>query len=374
VLSDGTLMTHSSLKDVAARAGVSFQTASKVLNGQGGFAKSTRARILAASEALGYVPNALARSLAKRSTYTIGVIATDLSDTTLAQHIVGVEREARRRGLCVIIGSLDRSGSDAEEYLKVLLERRVDGIIIDAPVTESNVRVGEIVRGSVPAVSMHEIAGGGISVVSIDDRQSGLLPVRHLLSLGHKRIGMITGARRRRVTSERTAAYRQALEEFGIGFDPALVEEGRWEVEDGYRGAHRLLDRCRDITAIYAQNDMMAIGVLGAAHDRGLRVPDDCAVVGCDNLPMASRTIPPLTTVDVPFYATGEVAMQALIELMAARTAEPIRRVLPVHMIYRSSTMGEKVRVAGPPARQLQTRNAAARVVGPPRRRAARKP
>ena len=340
-------MAHSSLRDVAAKAGVSFQTAGKVLNGKGGFSPATRARILAAAEALEYVPNALARSLATRNTYTIGVIATDLSDTTLAQHIVGVEREARRRGLCVIIGSLDRSGSDAEAYLKILLERRVDGIIIDAPVTESNVRVGEILRGSVPTVSLHEIAGGGVSVVTIDDRLSGLLPVRHLLSLGHKRIGMVTGARRRRVTTERTGAYRQALNEFGVSFDPALVEEGNWEVEDGYRGAQRLLDRAPDISAIYAQNDMMAIGVLGAIHDRGLRVPEDCAVVGCDNLPMASRTIPPLTTVDIPFYDTGEKAMQALIQLMATDRPEPIRHVLPVHMIYRSSTIGDKFRLSG---------------------------
>ena len=335
-------MAHASLKDVAAKAGVSFQTASKVLNGKGGFSPITRARIMAAAETLEYVPNALARGLATRNTYTIGVIATDLSDTTLAQHIVGVEREARRRGLCVIIGSLDRSGSDAVDYLKVLLERRVDGIIIDAPVTEPNEQVGEILRGSVPTVSLHEIAGGGVSVVSIDDRLSGLLAVRHLLSLGHKRIGMITGARRRRVTAERTEAYRQALGESGIGFDPALVEEGNWEVEDGYRGAHRLLDRAPDISAIYAQNDMMAIGVLSAVHDRGLSVPDDCAVVGCDNLPMASRTIPPLTTVDVPFYGTGESAMRTLVELMSGDKPEPTRRVLPVHMIYRSSTMGDK--------------------------------
>jgi DNA-binding LacI/PurR family transcriptional regulator len=329
---------HTSLKDVAAKAGVSFQTASKVLNGKGTVSPATRSRILEAAESLEYVPNALARSLMSRNTATIGVIATDLSDTTLAQHIVGVEREARRRGLCVIIGSLDRSGSDAEAYLKVLLERRVDGIIIDAPVTESDVRVGEILRGPVPAVSLHEVAGGGISMVTIDDKLSGLLPVRHLLSLGHRQIGMVTGVRRRHVTAERTEAYLQALDEFGITFDPALVEEGDWEVEGGYRAAQRLLDRAPDVTAIYAQNDVMAMGVLSGLHDRGLRVPEDCSVVGCDNLPLAARTIPPLTTVDVPFYRTGELAMETLLELIATKPAKPIVRVLPVHMVYRAST------------------------------------
>jgi DNA-binding LacI/PurR family transcriptional regulator len=352
-------VTHSSLKDVAAKAGVSFQTASKVLNGKSGFALTTRQRVLAAAEALEYVPNALARGLIARSTYTVGVIATDLSDTTLAQHIVGVEREARRRGLCVIIGSLDRSGSDAEDYLKVLLERRVDGVIIDAPVAEGNERVGEILRNSVPVVSLHEIAGGGVSVVTVDDRLSGLLPVKHLLSLGHKRIAMITGVRSRRVTAERTEAYRQALSEFGVDIDSALIEEGNWEVEGGYRGAQRLLDRAPDISAIYAQNDMMAIGVLAAVADRGLRVPEDCAVVGCDNLPMASRTIPPLTTVAIPFYENGEAAMQVLMQLMAGDVAKPIRRVLPVHMIYRSSTIGERARTYGSPRRRPADRSTA---------------
>jgi LacI family transcriptional regulator len=149
---------------------------------------------------------------------------------------------------------------------------------------------------------------------------------------------MVTGVRRRHVTAERTEAYLQALDEFGITFDPALVEEGHWEVEGGYRAAQRLLDRAPGVTAIYAQNDAMAMGVLSGLHDRGLRVPEDCSVVGCDNLPLAARTIPPLTTVDVPFYRTGELAMETLLELIATKPATPIVRVLPVHMVYRAST------------------------------------
>lgn len=331
-------MAQPSLKDVAAKAGVSFQTAGKVLNGKGRVSTATRERILESAQSLDYVPNALARGLISRSTHAIGVIAADFSDSTVAQPIVGVEREARRLGLCVIIGSLDRAGSDAETYLRVLLERRVDGIIMIAPVSESNPRVGEILRRSVPAVSLHPIAGDGICLVTPDDTMTGLLPVRHLVALGHRRIGMVTGANERHVTAVRTAAYRQALEEAGLAFEAALVEEGHWEVEGGYRAAQRLLDRAADVTAIYAQNDTMAVGVLSALHDRGLRVPEDCAVVGCDNLPIASRTVPPLTTVDIHFYDLGAAAMGLLLELIASGGAQPGNRVLPVHMVYRRSS------------------------------------
>ncbi len=329
---------HPSLKDVAARAGVSFQTAGKVLNGKGRVAPETRRRILDAAGALGYVPNALARGLISRSTGTIGVIATDLSDTTLAQHIVGIEREARRQGRCVIIGSLDRTGSDCEEYLRLLLERRVDGIVVVAPVIESNARIGELLRRTVPTVSLHRIAGGGISTIMADDEQSGMLPTRHLLALGHRRVGMITGPRRRQVTLARTAGYRHGLEEAGIPYDEALVVEGDWEVAGGYSGAHRLLDRAPDLSALFVQNDMMGVGVLSALQHRGLRVPEDCAVVGCDDLPIASRTIPPLTSVRIPFVEIGEAATRMLAEQLGKERREPDHLVLPVSLRYRAST------------------------------------
>ena len=327
-----------SLKHVAHRSGVSFQTAGKVLNGKGTVSPHTRKRILDAAQSLGYVPNLLARSLISRTTMTVGVIAMDFSDTTLAQHIVGMEREARRHGHCLIIGSLARDGSDAENYIRVLLERRVDGIIMNAPVTEGSDRVGEILRSSVPVVSLHPIHGGGVSLVTADDSLTGLLPVRHLIALGHRRIGMITGRREREISRIRSQAYRDALHDAGIAFDETLVEEGDWEVEGGHHATHRLLDRASDVTAIYAQNDMMAMGALSALHERGRRVPAECAVVGCDDLPISSRMIPSLTTVHIPFYAVGEAAMGLLVEQIATRNREPRHDVLPVHMVYRASS------------------------------------
>lgn len=355
-------MTHVSLKDVAARAGVSFQTAGKVLNDKGRASAETRDRILAAASELGYVPNALARGLLNRSTYTIGVVATDFSNTVLAQHVVGIEREARRHGLLVIIGSVDPAGSDAEQYVRALIEHRVDGIVTAAPAVEDNPRVGDLLRGRVPVVSTHTVAGGGVPVVTPDNLRTAYLPTRHLASLGHRRIGTITGPRDRRVTHVRVRGYRQALADAGLPFDPEAVEEGDWEaVEGGWQSAHRLLDRCPDLTALYVHNDTMAIGVLAALRERGRRVPDDCAVVGCDDLPITAWTAPPLTTVHVPFASVGETAVRLLLAEIVERTPEPRPVELPVHMVYRASCGGRPPDTVSAPAPPPMTADAGER-------------
>lgn len=325
------------MRDVASKAGVSFQTAGKVLNGKGSVSPETRERILRAAKDLGYVPNALARSLVTRSTCTIGIVASDLSDAELARFVVGAEREARRQGHGVLIGSIDGEGTDAERYLRMLLERRVDGILTAAPQMERNTRVGELLRGPVPAVSIHRVPGGGLPLVGSDHVETAVLATRHLLGLGHRRIATVTGSGDRQVISMRLKGYERALKEAGVPYDSALVESGNWEADGAYEATLRLLDRAQDITAVYAQNDTMALGVMSALHERGLGVPDDCAVVGCDDIPIAAHAIPPLTTVHVPFYETGETAVRLLLDIIAGRTEKPQRVLLPVRMVRRAS-------------------------------------
>ena len=338
-------MSHVSLKDIAARAGVSFQTVSKVLKGKGSVSPETRAWILKVAEELGYVPNALARGLVSQRTSTIGVVASDFNDFVLAQFVVGAEREARRQGQCVIVGSIDREGSDCERYIRLLIERRVDGIVLAAPQLEHNARVGEILRGQLPVVSMHHVPGDGILRVGSHQSQTGFIATEHLVQLGHRRIGTIIGPGDRRVTQSRLRGYLRALSTAGVAYDPELVEEADWEVEGGYQAAQRLLKRVPAITAIFVQNDMMAIGVLSALHDQGLRVPEDCAVVGCDDIPIAAHTIPSLTTVHLPFYETGEAAVRLLLDIIANRITEPQRVSLPVYLVQRSSCGGSKADV-----------------------------
>ncbi|HZR40617.1 MAG TPA: LacI family DNA-binding transcriptional regulator [Ktedonobacteraceae bacterium] len=332
-------MTHVSLKDVAARAGVSFQTVSKVLKGKGNVSPETRTWILQVAEELGYVPNAVARSLVSQRTSTIGIVASDFNDYVLAQFVVGAEREARRQDQCVIVGSIDQEGHDSERYLRLLMERRVDGILLAAPQLELNARIGEMLQGQLPVVSFYRVPGANFPVVGSSHSQTGYLATQHLLELGHRRIGTISGPIHRRAAQSRLHGYQRALHEAGIMYTPELVEEGNWQVEGGYEAAQRLLERVPDITAIFAQNDTMAVGVLSALHERGQRVPQDCAVVGCDDIPIATHTIPSLTTVHLPFYETGEVAMRLLLDIITQRIADPPERtLLPVYLVNRRSS------------------------------------
>jgi LacI family transcriptional regulator len=326
-----------SIKTVAAQAGVSFQTASKVLNGKGNVSEQTRQRILDAASRLGYVPNAVARGLVTRSTRTVGVVASDLSDYVLAQFVVGAEREAREQGHSVVIGTVNADGSDGERYVQTLVERRVEGILLAAPELERRPRIGEILGAAIPAVSIHAVPGASVTLVGSNHVETGLLATRHLLSHGHRQIGTIAGPRHRRVVHSRLRGYEQALLDADLDVDLALVEEGDWQIDGGYEAANRLLDRAPHMTALFVQNDTMAIGVLSALHERGRRVPDDCAVVSCDDIPAARHTIPPLTTVRVPLYETGATAMRLLLERIAAPASEPRRVLLPVELVIRQS-------------------------------------
>lgn len=337
-------MSSVSIKDIAARTNVSFQTVSKVLRGKGSVSSETRAWILQVAEEMGYVPNTLARSLVSQRTGTIGVVSSISSDYVLAQLVVGAEQEARHQGQCVIIGNIDEEGSDSERYLRLLLERRVDGILLAAPQFEHNFHVGGMLREKVPVVSMFHIPGFDLAKVGSDHQETGYIATQHLLELGHRSIGTIIGSKERRVVQSRLQGYQKALAEAGVLYRADLVEEANWDAKSGYQAAQRLLERVPTLTAIFAHNDAMAIGALSALHDLELRVPEDCAVVGCDDIPIASHTIPPLTTVHLPLYETGAVAVRLLLDMIEHKETEQQRVLLPVYLVKRASSGSHVVR------------------------------
>src|SRR5256886_9481964 len=232
-------MASVSIKDIAARAGVSFQTVSKVLQGKGSVSPETRAWIQEIAEQMDYVPNTLARSLVSQRTGTIGVVASDFSDYVLAQFVVGAEREARRQGQCVIIGSLDHEGSDSQRYIRLLLERRVDGILLAAPQFEHNTQVGEMLLGRLPVVSMFHIPGVSLARVGSDHQETGFIATRHLLELGHRSIGTIIGPQERRAVQSRLQGHQQALEPPGIAHRAELAEAPHRHVRGRYQVAQR---------------------------------------------------------------------------------------------------------------------------------------
>jgi LacI family transcriptional regulator len=332
-----------SLKDLAARTGVSFQTVSKVLRGSPvNVSEATRARVLESARELGYVPNAVARGLATQSTCTIGIVAGDLADWALSLFVVGAEREARRRGHAVLITSARREAGDAAACVRALVERRVDGIVAAAPQLEDDAELAGLLRG-VPAVSLHHVRGGGVALVGSDHRATGRLAAEHLVRLGHRRIATVTGPPDRRVVSSRHHGCREVLEAAGIETGRALAEAADWTPEGGHRATRALVERNPDVTALFVQSDLMAMGALSALHRLGRMVPDDVAVVGCDDLPMVVHTVPPLTTVHVPFAETGAKAVSLLIEQRDRRPeGRPERVLLPVSLVVRESCGGAR--------------------------------
>lgn len=327
-----------SVKDVAARSGVSFQTTSKVLNGGGSVSEATRARIVRAASDLGYVPNLQARSLVMRRTLTVGLITGDFSDPGLSRILAGAEQEARRQGYGVVITSVEPEGSGTEYALPAMMERRVDGILLAAPQMEHERALSHVVDHALPIVSIHHVAGGGVATVGPDDELAGYLATRHLVELGHRVIGSVTGVRGRRLTQSRQRGFRRALDEAGLESADELVQEGGEKVAGGSAAAASLLASRPEITAIFCDHDLEALGVLRALHDAGRRIPEDCSLVSCDDLDMAQFTSPPLTTVHVPFYETGAEAMRLLLRVVGDSKASAGRVLLPVHLVTRGST------------------------------------
>jgi LacI family transcriptional regulator len=326
-----------SLKDVAAQAGVSFQTASKVLNGHPGVVSDrTRGRILKAAKDIGYVPNALARGLVRQTSLTVGVLIDDVTDPALSQFILAAERTAGAQGHAVLIVAVE-PGMDPALAVRKMQEHRVGGILVIAPSLEEDPRLGTALRGPLPAVSVNHVHGGGIPLVGSDHGATGALAAEHLLALGHRHFATVTGPRGRRVVGSRHRGFRNFLHGAGERLSPRLVAEADWTLAGAFAAANRLLEIEPSFTALFVHNDVMAVGVLHALRNYGLRVPEECSIVSCDDLDLAPFLAPPLTTVHVPFQETGELAARVLLQLIGGETV-PNRLFLPTHLVVRNST------------------------------------
>jgi len=335
--SDGT-RRYASIKDVASRAGVSYQTVSKVLNGGGSVAPATLERIQRAADEVGYVPNVLARGLVTHGTRTLGVIAADPSDHVLGRFVVAAQTEARRLGWATVVANVDAAASDVAGCVEVLSERRVDGILMAAPQAEGDADLGTRLRGRLPVVSLHHIQGLRVPLIGSDHVQTGTLAVEHLIEHGHRAIGVVTGTTGRRVTLARLGGGAQALRDAGLeDRNGDWLQEGDWTIGGGYAATLRLLDRHPELTALFIHNDYMAIGAVRALYERGRRVPGDVAVVGCDDAPPARYSVPALSTVRVPFEDTGRIAMAQLVALVDGEPAPKRSTLLPVVLVRRES-------------------------------------
>jgi LacI family transcriptional regulator len=333
------------IRDVAAHAGVSHQTVSRVINGNGMVAAGTRERVLEAIEELEYVPSAMARGLSSDRTHTLGMVGVDVSDHFFAQAVAGAEAEARKHGLFLVIGSIEPMAvSDERGHLRLMLERRVDGLVLARPVLGPG--MGSLLASLAERLPLVVIAARvhlpGVDTVEVDNRRGGLDATSFLIEQGHRAIATITGPLAWPHARDRLASYRVALRRAGLQQDSALVERCRdGGLESGRGAAARLMEAGSPLTAIFAQSDLLAIGAITELRARGLRVPEDVSVVGYDDIPVASFVDPPLTTIRQPMRQVGAKAVEILLDKIAAfrshASSRPGRHLLRAELVVRQS-------------------------------------
>lgn len=332
------------IRDVAEKAGVSTTTVSHVINDSRFVSDAAARRVRRAMNELNYQPNAVARSLRRKHTRTLGLVLPDSSNPFFAEVARGIETYAFQQGYNVIFGSSDGDLKKEHAYLRVFLEKQVDGIVFVAA-GESALNVEQLLGKHLPLVVVdREFKKVRADYVVADNRQGGYLATSHLIELGHRVIACIAGPSTVTPSAERVTGYRDALKEHALAFDSQWVRRGDFGAASGFEATRYFLSRRGNVrpTAVFACNDMMALGALGALYQAGRRVPDDVAVVGFDDIVLASYTAPPLTTIQQPKYEMGELAAKILIEHIRSEQAhEPERHLLPTKLVVRASTVPE---------------------------------
>jgi LacI family transcriptional regulator len=328
----------STIRDVAKRAGVAPITVSRVINRSGPVSEETRRRVQEAIEALSYVPNRLATSLRSDKTNLVALILSDLSNTFWSEITRGIEDTLTRQGYHMILGNSGDSAAREEELLRSLAERRVDGFVLRPADTEGRA-VALAQSYGIPIVVLdYAMPGVKVDVVRGDSVGGAHQLTKLLLDLGHRRIAILTGARRASTATMRVAGYRRALDEAGVTVDPALIYYDDFALESGYRMAQKALALCPRPTAILAANNRIAFGTLRALRDAGLRIPEDVSVVGFDELPVETAEHPFLTVAEQSPYHIGLRAAELLVSRMAG-DAPPVPQeiVLPAKVVFRQS-------------------------------------
>src|SRR5436190_10529989 len=345
----GLRVKGATMRDVARRARVSHQTVSRVINGQENVTAETRERVLAAVRELEYVPSQVARSLSSSRTHTLGMVTTDVSDHFFAEAVAGAEAEARKRGYFLIIGSIEPGAEDDERtYLRLMLERRVEGLIIAVPrlrLADDDLLADAATRLPTVVVAS-DIELPGADHVDIDNRRGGVEATNYLLSQGHRRIATITGPLDWPSARARLDGYRDALRGHATAEAQVVEPSLDWGLESGRRAAERLLAVAKRPSAIFAQSDLLALGAIAALRAHGLRVPEDVSIIGFDDIPVAEVFDPPLTTLRQPMREVGELAARLVADPhTGTRRGKSTRRhVLRAPLVIRGSVAPLRVK------------------------------
>ena len=326
------------IKEVAARAGVSVATVSRALNGIGPVRKATYDRVIEAARALRFVPHSGARSLSTRTTHTVGLVLPELHGEFFSEVIRGADLAARGRGYHLIVSGSHSNRDDMTAVVRAM-RGRVDGLLLMSP----EVAVDEIVRelpSSMPMVTVNAQTKRFPSI-TIDNCGGARAVIKHLASLGHRRIAFIGGPAGNADAAERLRGYRKSCQSETIACSPELEMSGDFSEESGYAAALDILKLEPRPTAVFAANDAMAVGALFAFRERGLRVPEDIALAGFDDIPIARYVTPRLTTVTVAISDLGRRAFEMLLDSIGTKNGRRTpHETLPASLVVRESCGG----------------------------------
>jgi DNA-binding LacI/PurR family transcriptional regulator len=334
-------MSQLTIEDIARLAGVSRSTVSRVINGHPSVRPAVRARVQAVINANGYSPQAAARQLVTQRTRTIGLILPDsayqmFGNPIFAQMGQGVSQVCAQKGY-ISMQFMGQRNMEEQTLYSLLRSRPFDGVVLISGEYDDP-RPGFLRNAGIPYVRIgRDPNQDDLKYVDIDNVAAARVAVKHLIRSGHRRIAMIKGIARDTCSADRYEGYKQALLEAGIPLDEALVGDGDWTAACGYRFTQRFLQLASPPTALFSSNDMMAAGVVRAAHERGLKVPDDLAIVGFDDLDQTTMIFPELTTVRQPCVEMGMRAAEILIDQLENGNEEPTHVILPTTLVIRAS-------------------------------------
>lgn len=326
------------IKDVARESGVNISTVSRALNNGYGVNPQTRQHVLEVADRLGYRPNRVARGLVTGRSHSLALILSDIRNPFFAEVARGAEDAARIGDCDLVLCNSDLDAGKQMQYVHSLLEKRVDGILMNSVSSLSREQQAQLAACGVPIVLLNRSASNrAFSTVYADNETGGAMAARYLLSLGHRRVAHITGPRQHGNLSDRTRGFLRAMAAGGNPVEPTVLH-GPFNFSGGTDLTSRLLDKHPNVTAVFAGNDVMALGAVRAILDRGLRIPDDISLIGFDNIEFSSVMYPPLTTIHQPKYEMGRAAVEILLRLAHDKHRQmPEQRVLGVELIERQS-------------------------------------
>ena len=335
-----TSRANTTIRDVANHAGVSPATVSRVLNGGYPVAEIKRTQVERAVRELGYIRNAHAQALRRTSTGVVGVIIHDVADPFFAEIVAGIQEVAAASGALVVLCNSLRNPDSETRYLEMLRGQRVDAVVVAGGAFENTSyrralqqQVSDLKRQGTPIV-MCGRSSRSTDAVWPDNRGGAEVLTRHLLERGHRAIAEVMGPPNFSTTKERSAGHRAVLASAGVTQDPSLVASGHFTRDGGYEATRYLLAGHARFTAVFAANDLMAMGALAALRESGLRVPDDVSVIGFDDVPIVRDVVPGLTTVSVPMREMGRRAIRIG---LAGADRGPRLEMLPVYLVERES-------------------------------------